>query len=438
MKALYQNQPAVPLTAVSLVLPRTGVCLEPPGLQGVTRLALRMIFRGAGAFSNEEYNSRLERLGATVGAGLGSDYVSFKMLTLTDNLDQALELFALALDEPRFDSGEFERLQGELISSWKFDRQESKRLRALEVYHREIYQGRPQGYLSDGTLEGLQAAGLDDVRAQFRLLRETGRPVVAMVSNLPREELLEKVSARLGATVQTGPEEGREQSPHPWDDFEPPVPAGRRVVIIPDRDTNTDEIILGAFSTAQTDPQWHLHQLIELVFGGDMNSRLFRIIRGERGLSYGASCWYEAGRGRTPRNQRAPFTLYTFPSAEHTAQAVPLLLEMYEELVRWGITPEELERARMARINSHPFHRDTPQKLLNLALEELLYGVRVDDEESNRKKLEAVDAGDLLKAIRKDHDPRRALLVMLGDPERLLPIAESLPDMEKIEEMEYP
>ena len=33
-------------------------------------------------------------------------------------------------------------------------------------------------------------------------------------------------------------------------------------------------------------------------FGGDMNSRLFRIVRGERGRSYGAGCLDEAAAGR--------------------------------------------------------------------------------------------------------------------------------------------
>ena len=189
---------------------------------------------------------------------------------------------------------------------------------------------------------------------------------------------------------------------------------------------------------AENDPEWHIHRLISLVFGGDMNSRLFRQVRGERGYSYGASCWYEAATGRLPRNRPAPFSLYTFPSAEHTSAAVPLVIELYEQLVAEGITGEELELARANLTNSHPFHRDTPEKQLSLEIDEALYGIVTDDDETNRAKLAAVTPADILRALRADHHPERLQIVLLGDPARLEPIAAALPGVEKIHTVRYP
>ena len=73
MKLLYQQVPALPITSVSLVLPRTGVCLDPPRQRGATRLMGRLQFMGAGGMDNLEINGRLERLGASmVSTGLKS------------------------------------------------------------------------------------------------------------------------------------------------------------------------------------------------------------------------------------------------------------------------------------------------------------------------------------------------------------------------------
>ena len=72
MRLLYRHSPAQPVTHVSLLLPRTGVCLEPGHLRGVSRLMARLLFMGAGGLTNRELNSRLERLGASAGCSLAS------------------------------------------------------------------------------------------------------------------------------------------------------------------------------------------------------------------------------------------------------------------------------------------------------------------------------------------------------------------------------
>src|SRR5262249_32462190 len=202
--------------------------------------------------------------------------------------------------------------------------------------------------------------------------------------------------------------------------------------------TSTDEVLVGGFTTSEMDPLWHVHRLISLIFGGDMNSRLFRIVRGEHGYSYGASCWYESGHGHGPRNQVSPFTLYTFPTADHTAEAVPRALKLYEELVAGGVTADELHRAQQALVNSYPFTQDTPQKKLGLELDRALYGIRLDDEDTHREKLLAVTPAAVRDALQATHHPQLANIVLLGDPKRLEPVARAIPGLESLEVVEYP
>lgn len=435
MKLIYQHNPAVPLTQVLLVVPRSGACLDPAPLQGLSRFALRLMFMGAGGMSHEELSGRQERLGAATGFGLANDHVTLRLNTLTANLDAALELFLTSLHAPNFDPGEFAQLQGELTSAWIAEREESKQLRAQEVYLHRIYGDGPQGFRADGLLSGLRAATLEDLRRQYQRLLASDEAICAVLSDLPRAEVEARVLARVGLPAAP---EGAAPAAYPWDGFAPPRSAGRRVTIVADPNTNTDEVVLGNFSVAQSDPDWHLHRLIAYIFGGDMNSRLFRIVRGERGLSYGATCWYEASGGRVPRNRPAPFTLYTFPSAEHSAEAVPLVVSLYEALVQDGVTEDELALARAALVNSHPFLRDTPAKLLGLELDAALYDIVTDGDADNRRKLEAATPADLAAVLRRTHDPARLEIVLLGDPARLEPIAAGLPGVDNVETIRYP
>lgn len=438
MRLIYRQDAATPLTQLFLVVPRSGACLDPAARQGLSRFALRLMLMGAGGMDHAELSGRLERLGAATGFSLFNDHVTLRLTTLTANLDAALSLFLTSLHEPNFDASEFAQLQGELTSAWIADREESKQLRTQEVYLQRSYRGRPQGYRSDGQLAGLRAVTLDDLRGQYRHLLAGREAFCAVISDLPEAAVQARIVERLtlpGAAPAPAPA----ADSYPWDDFAPPRRGrGHRVTIVADAETRTDEVVLGGFSVSQTVPDWHLHRLITYGFGGDMNSRLFRIVRGERGLSYGASCWYEAALGRGPRNRRAPFTLYTFPSAEHTAEAVPLVLRLYAELVEQGLTEAELALGRSALINSHPFRRDTPQKQLALEVEHALYGVVTDDDETNRRKLEAATPAKVRRVLQRTHRPDRLQIVLLGDPARLEPIAAGLPGVEKIETIQYP
>jgi zinc protease len=437
VRLIYRQDAATPLTQVFVVVPRSGACLDPAERQGLSRFALRLMFMGAGGMDHGTLSGRLERLGANTGFSLSNDHVTLRLTTLSANLDAALELFLTSLQRPHFDAQECAQLRSELTSAWISDREESKQLRAQEVYLQRIYRGRPHGYRADGLLEGLRGATLDELRGQYVRLLAGREALCAVLTDRPQAEVQARIVERLALPA---PQPGAPApQPYPWEGFAPPRRgAGHRVTIVADAHTNTDEVLLGGFSAAQTVPDWHLHRLVAYIFGGDMNSRLFRIVRGERGLAYGATCWYEAAGGRTPRNQRAPFTLYTFPSAEHTAQAVPLVISLYEELVARGVTEDELALARSALVNSYPFKRDTPQKQLTLEVEHALYGLVTDDDETNRRKLEAATPAALQRALLRTHRTDRLEIVLLGDPARLEPIAAALPGVEKIETIRYP
>ena len=66
MRLIHERSAGIPLTYVHAIFPHAGTCLDPAGLQGLTRTTLRLMFAGARGLSNAELNGRLERLGASM------------------------------------------------------------------------------------------------------------------------------------------------------------------------------------------------------------------------------------------------------------------------------------------------------------------------------------------------------------------------------------
>jgi predicted Zn-dependent peptidase len=93
----------LPLVTVRAVV-RAGAIWEPEGKSGVADLAGRMLRRGgAGTRAPDEVDETLDYLAADVSSMIGVEQGSVTLSCLTQNLDDALPIFADIIRTPRFD-----------------------------------------------------------------------------------------------------------------------------------------------------------------------------------------------------------------------------------------------------------------------------------------------------------------------------------------------
>lgn len=431
MRLLYRAATQQPLTHLSLIFPRTGACTDPPTRKGSMLLNLCMLERGGGGLDDAQFQARMERLGASFGCSLSTDQASLQLTSLSAGLEEAVRLVRMALLEPTWDATEFERQRHKLISTWHTEREQSQVLCALDILCATLQGRGPRGYGIDGHPTGLRNTTRGSLPARQRQLFQASEPLLAVVSNLD-ERTLERMLAPLLELPFTPA-----AAVHPWDENPSPTPSGRRITLIDVPQAATCEILCGRLSTAESSADWRIHRLIALLFGGDMNSRLMRVLRGERGLSYGASCWYDSGE-RTPRNRTAPFVIHVFPSAEHAPEALQRILEMYTALRDEGLSEAELERGKRSLIQALPFLRETPHRRMALDVAEALYGVRTPEEEAYREEVASLSRQDVLRVLEATHDPQALEIVLLGNAKALRPVAEALPGVEHCRVIRYP
>ena len=81
-------------------------------------------------------------------------------------------------------------------------------------------------------------------------------------------------------------------------------------------------------------------QLLSSILGGGMSSRLFQTVREDHGLCYSI---YTFGSGYS---DTGIFGIYSALSSETESKALELSVDVIEELLKNGVTPDELSRAR--------------------------------------------------------------------------------------------
>jgi zinc protease len=211
-----------------------------------------------------------------------------------------LKILGDVLTRPRLDAADFARLRDEqrafLTSTLRTGNDEALQREALEllIYDGDGVSGRgttgsrhPYGWTVGGTVAGLTAITLDDVRAWRDAVFTVDRAVVGIGGGAS-----DALVGQLKAVVSTLPTHGPELP----DALPPPVPPSSRLLIVEKPSAGTAISVGFAVPTlSRAHPDWPAMKLAETYFGEHRNliGHLFHSMREVRGLNYGDYAYVE-------------------------------------------------------------------------------------------------------------------------------------------------
>src|SRR4029434_320633 len=121
--------------------------------------------------------------------------------------------------------------------------------------------------------------------------------------------------------------------------IEPPPPT-RRIVIVDKPDAVQTEIRVGQLAIPRKHPDYLAWDLTVKILGGEGANRLHRVLRSERGLTYGAEANSQAMK------QAGDFVAETNTRTETTGEALRLTVEEFAKLQRQRVFERELADAQ--------------------------------------------------------------------------------------------
>lgn len=419
---------AVPVVRVQLAVDG-GIAADSRERPGTQRLMLAALREGTagrlGGLDGPEIARRLERLGASVSASAAFDRTRFGLNALAPNLEASVALFADIVTAPTFPDGEVERLRGQLLASLASEAVNPQGL-ALRAAPALAYgRAHPYGasFTGNGTEAGVKAVTRADLLRFHAGLLQPGAALIKVVGDTDMATILPLLEAGFGG-IRASPPTAR---PTGW---AAPAPTGAGRVRLIDRPGAPQALVLGAAALPLTGRDDTLAlNLANDVFGGMATSRLMKVLREEKGWSYGASSSISGTR------LEMPFILSAPVDRARAGETIETVRRMLAEL-RAGrpVSAEELARARLSTVRALPGDFETGGALL-AALERNAMLGRPDDwldrlpQRLEAVPLDAVQAAALPK-------PDELAFIVVGDAATLrpqlqalgLPLDEGLPD----------
>jgi zinc protease len=396
------QEPTVPLIAMDFAF-RGGSSQDPEDKPGLASMVAGLIDEGSGDLDSKTFHERAESKAIEISFSATRDLFSGSLRTLVENKDEAFGLMRSALNAPRFDAADVERIRGETSAILRRQTTSPEEL-ASKRWWATAFVGHPYAHSLRGTLDSLATITADDLRGYVKNVFARDTLKVGIVGNIDAATagaLVDKVFAGLPARATLR-------------DVPFAQPQGLGSVVHVDLDVPQSVVMLGGAAIPRKDPDFMAAFLVNHVLGGaGMSSRLYHEVREKRGLAYSIYSTL------VPLESTALFMAATATRTEAAGQTLDLLTQEIRRIAEHGPTAEELAKAKSYQKGSFPLRFDTSTKIASQLVLMQVEDLGIDYIDKRNDLVEAVTLADVQRVAKRLLDGGM-LVAMVGRPQPAL------------------
>ena len=321
---------------------RGGMLVEAPGRTGVANLLAETMMEGTAQRTPEELEEAIDLLGASLSVSAGSTGFSISGSVMARNYDETMALVEEILLEPRFDSDRFELARQRVLSNIR-QSDANPSFVASQAFDRLLYGDHTLAESSVGTLDGVGALTLDDLRAYHASALVPGAAAFLVAGAVSPDDAIAPLAA-LAERWQDRPAPGLPDPPV-WSEDR----AGLYFIDVPGAAQSV--VNVGRLALARTDDDYHPATVMNFrLGGGGFASDLTQVLREGKGYTYGAGSGFRGG------HYPGPFSVSSSVRSNVTLESLEIIRDMLET---YGPTfdDEDLEATRgyLLRANARAF-----------------------------------------------------------------------------------
>jgi predicted Zn-dependent peptidase len=389
---------------------------DPQGLPGVAEATAALMTLGTTTRSARQISEALGDIGATLtisaggggggggrGGGAGGAAASgsgtISLSSLTENFDAALAILTDVLLHPSFPADEFEKWKSRQRSALEQARTQPATLSGEQLM-KVLYPGDPRQF-TRLTAESLDKITRANLLEHYKKFYVPSGELAGVVGDITASDAAAKLQKALSAW-KGGP------IPPLTLPINPPI-AEKKVYLISRPGSVQTYLTLANRAIERTNPDYIACMVMNQVLGSGPAARLFRIIREEKGYTYGVSSSFNATR----YNQQ--FSSSMSVRTEVTEPALADLLKEFRDIREVTVPQLELEGAKRTLVASFALGLESPAGVLSRWLQQREFGLRADYWDTYTEKIMAVTAADVARVAKKYVPYDNVQIIAVGD-----------------------
>ena len=352
LRVITESMPSVLSVAVGCWVD-TGSRDEVGPEAGCSHFLEHLLFKGTDLLGAREIAEAFDSVGGRSNAFTSKEYTCYWAQLRDEDLSMGLGLLSEMIQRPAFRSEDIASEANVVLEEINMNEDDPSDV-AHDQFARALWEDHVLARPVLGTRDSISGMGRDVIVDYWSRRYHPSTVVVAAAGHIEHDEVVELATDRFGGWDGIAP--GRELAP-------PTLEANAQVVR---RDTEQAHLVIGGEALTRGDDRRFAFGILNHVLGGGMSSRLFREIREERGLAYAVYAF------RMPYADSGAYGVYVGTTPSQTEQVLQLVRAELGQLVEWGITSEELDRAKGNMKGSLALSmEDTNSRMVRLGRHEL-------------------------------------------------------------------
>jgi len=380
------------------VMVAAGSRYETRPTNGIAHFTEHMVFKGTERRPTaRDIAGEVDAIGGEFNAFTSKEYTGYFVRCAGESREVALDVLVDMLRHSKFEPEEIEREKGVIVEEMNMYLDTPRDL-VDNVYEEVLYGDQPLGWMVLGRKEAVRAAQRETFLDYLGRWYTPTRMVLGLGGNI-EGDFMTQVESLLGDLSGNGTD-----GPAPLE----PVDSDGTKVKLHTKESDQAHLCLGVLSYPLQHPDRYALQLLAVVLGGGMSSRLFTEVRERRGLAY-----YVFG---TNYSYTDTGTLYSQAGVDlnRIDDAVSTIAAELQKMADEQVPSDELEKARSFAKGRFVLQTESPQGLLQFGLRrEVLEGGAVEPQEV-LDGLDAVTAEDVQRVAQDVIGRNRFTLAVVG------------------------
>ena len=383
-------------TANLLVLVKVGSRQENKKNNGASHFIEHLMFKGTKKRPTTlDLSKALDGVGAEFNAFTGKDFTGYYVKSDTKHLSLSIDVLSDMLLNSKFDPKEISREKGVIVEEINMY-EDNPLMYVDDLLEREMYDGHPLGFSIAGSRETVRELSSKDLVSYKNKFYYGGNIVICLAGNFTDKHLKEieqkfkfKNTAKKSAISKISIKQTKPR------------------VGIMFKETEQSQIALGFPAFSYTDKRLHALQLLSIILGGNMSSRLFLSVRERNGLAYfvrsSLSVYEETGA----------LVIQSGLDKSRVESAIKLIVAELSKIKK-GVTNEELTRAKEYLFGKTALNlEDTSHVAQWYAQQELMTGKMTTPEQKN-EIIRKITKEEVKKVAEQVINFNRASLAVIG------------------------
>ncbi|MBI3304729.1 insulinase family protein [Candidatus Parcubacteria bacterium] len=385
-------------TATVLIMVGTGSKYETKDINGLSHFLEHMAFKGTEKRpTTQQIAEELDRIGAESNAFTGDEYTGFYAKVAYNFLDVALEVISDILLNPLLAQEEVDRERNVILEEVRMIRDDPQR-HIHDLFQNLLYGDQPAGWDVIGTPEVLAALNREHFVA-YRAAHYAARNVsVVVAGNVTPAEVFTKVQ-RMFEEFSDG--DARAKLPVRESQSEP-------AVLIHHKETDQVHLDIGVRGYHVSHPDRHAQQLLSVLLGAGMSSRLFLAVRERQGLAYRVRSY------SIESTDTGYVVTYAGTDPTRVERTIETIIREYRRIREEAVPEAEMRKAKDFARGHFLMDLESSDEMAGFVATQETLLKKVESPEEVLAKLEAVTADDVNRIAREVFTPAKLNLALIG------------------------